>query len=156
MKPLELLRRTAGKSPRYLARRGFDELRLRVRSRGLRRDLQALSAADVAARCGVPSLSQLWRGQPFNAFRLSAGEREAIRALYAGSYAGEREVLRGRVERILSHEFCDFTGSGGAFARLGLGRVSRIGPEWDHGFRLPRRSTSRSLRGSIKGQVRGC
>ena len=130
MKPLELLRRSAGKSPGYLARRGYDELRLRVRSRGLRRDLEALSAADVAQRCGVSSLPELWRGQPFNAFRLSAGEREAIRALSAGPYAAEREALRRRVERILSHEF-DLLGSG----------PTALGPEidWSRDFKSGRK-----------------
>jgi hypothetical protein len=130
LKPLELLRRSAGKSPRYLARRGFDELRRRVRSRRLRRDLEALSASDVAGRCGIPSLPDLWRRQPFGMFRPSAAEREAIRALYAGPYTAEREALRGRVERILSHEF-DLLGSG----------PTALGPEidWSRDFKSGRK-----------------
>jgi hypothetical protein len=130
LKPFELLRRSAGKSPRYLARRGFDELRLRVRSRRLRRELEALSASDVAGRCGVPSLPDLWRRQPFGVFRPSAAEREAIRALYAGPYAAERKALGRRVERILSHEF-DLLGSG----------PTALGPEidWSRDFKSGRK-----------------
>ena len=129
MKPLELLRRSAGKSPRYLARRGFDEIRLRVRSRRLRRDLEALSAADVAGSCGAGSLPDVWRRQPFQALSPAPGERDVIRALYSGPYAGEREVLRRRVERILSHEF-DLLGSG----------PTALGPEidWSRDFKSGR------------------
>ena len=129
MKPLDLLRRSAGKSPGYLARRGFDELRRKVRSPRLRRDLEALTASDVAGRCGTPSLADLWRRQPFGAFRPAAAERAAIRALYAGPYAAEREALRRKVERVLSHEF-DLLGSG----------PTALGPEidWSRDFKSGR------------------
>ncbi len=130
MKPLELVRRAAGKSPRYLARRGFGELRRRIRSGRLRRSLESLSAAEVAASCGVSSLSELWSRQPFDAFRPGATEREALRALYCGPYAAERETLRQRAERILAHEF-DLLGSG----------PTALGPEidWSLDFKSGRR-----------------
>ncbi len=111
MKPLELLRRSAGKSPRYLARRGFEEIRRRIRARGLRRRIEAVTASEAARRCGAASLADIWKSQPFGPSRFSPAEREAIRALYAGAYAGERNALARRVEAILSHEF-DLLGSG--------------------------------------------
>jgi hypothetical protein len=130
LKPLELLRRSAGKSPGYLARRGFEELRRRVRSRRLRRDLGALTAADVAARCGVSSLRDLSGRRPLGALSPDTRGREAIRALFAGPYAEERRALARRVERILSHEF-DLLGSG----------PTPLGPEidWSRDFKSGRK-----------------
>jgi hypothetical protein len=132
LKPLELLRRSAGKSPRYLARRGFDELRRRVRSRRLRRDIEALTASDVAGRCGAASLPDLWSRRPFGVFRLSPADRDTIRALYAGPYAVEREALRRRVEKILSHEF-DLLGSGPTALGTDIdwSRDFKSGRRWD-------------------------
>lgn len=111
LKALELIRRAAGKSPGYVARRGLREVSRRIRSRGFRRKLDALSAAAVAREGGANSLEDLWRRDGPNACRLDPAAREEIRALYRGPYALEGSRLSARVERILAHEF-DLLGSG--------------------------------------------
>jgi hypothetical protein len=111
LKPLELLRRAAGKSPGYLARRALLATRRRIHSRAFRRRLGSLNGAALAGEAGVTALAQLWRRHGGHPYRLETGEREDLRRLYAGPYLAERDVLRGQVERILSHEF-DLLGSG--------------------------------------------
>lgn len=111
MKALELLRRAAGKSPRYLIHRGFQEVRRRVRVRGLRRRLQALSPASVAREAGHNSLVGLWNLHAPNAYCPGPDTREELRRLYRKAYSSEEKALRSRVEKILAHEF-DLLGSG--------------------------------------------
>lgn len=132
MKPVELIRRAAGKSPRYLLRRSLVEVGRRVRARRFRRRLGNLTAAAAARECRVGSLTDVWRALPACAFRPSPEERAALQALYAGPYAPEREQLRRRVEKVLAHEF-DLLGSGPT--RLGSEidwhRDFKSGRKWD-------------------------
>jgi hypothetical protein len=111
LKPVELLRRAAGKSPGYLARRALLEARRRLRSGAFRRRLDALDAAALAREAGVGALAEIWRRHGGRPYRLDADEREDLRRLYAGPYLAERQVLRSQAERILAHEF-DLLGSG--------------------------------------------
>src|SRR5207253_2455558 len=89
-------------------------------------------AGTLARESGVASLSEIWRGVPVCAFRPSPADRQALRGLYAGPYAPERERLRLRVEKILAHEF-DLLGSGPT--RLGdeidWSRDFKSGCRWD-------------------------
>lgn len=76
------------------------------------------------------SLSDLWSRLPSGAFRPAPTERESLQRLYRGPYAGEREALRRRTERILAHEF-DLLGSG----------PTALGPEidWNRDFKSGRK-----------------
>ncbi|MDQ2978149.1 MAG: heparinase II/III family protein, partial [Acidobacteriota bacterium] len=132
MKPVELLRRAAGKSPRYLIRRSLEELRRRSGARRLRQRLQTMTPGTLARECGVESLGELWGAVPACAFRLPPQDRDALRALYAGPYAAERERLRGRVEKILAHEF-DLLGSGPTVLgdEIDWNRDFKSGCRWD-------------------------
>jgi Heparinase II/III-like protein/Heparinase II/III N-terminus len=111
LKPLQRLRQAAGRSPGYIARRGLTEIGRRLRSSRLRRNLQTLTPADVARLAGVENLSALWERRAAKGFLFSAAERDELRRLHEGPFASSAEVLQGRVERILRHEF-DLLGSG--------------------------------------------
>ena len=130
MSAIDLLRRAAGKSPGYLARRGLQEIRRRAFSRSFARRLRDLTPSAVAREAGAGSLLELWRGQASGAFRLSAGDRERLREAYRGPYAAQGTALRARVEKILLHEF-DLLGSG----------PTRLGPDidWHRDFKSGRR-----------------
>jgi hypothetical protein len=117
---VSLVRRAAGKSPAFVARRVLQEVRRRIRSRALTERLEILSAREIAGAAGVSALSELWPGRGPNALRLDPEAREEIRALYRGPYAPEAESLRARVEKLLAHEF-DLLGSG----------PTRLSPEID-------------------------
>ncbi|MGH9365995.1 MAG: heparinase II/III family protein, partial [Thermoanaerobaculia bacterium] len=132
MKPLELLRRAAGKSPGYLARRALLEARRRIRSRAFRRRLGALDGASLCRETGVESLAELWRRHGGQPYRLDPGQREDLRRLYAGPLLPERQVLRSQVERILAHEF-DLLGSGPTAlgAQIDWHRDFKSGRRWD-------------------------
>ena len=130
MKPLELLRRAAGKSPGYLARRALLEARRRIRSRAFRRRLDSLGAAALAREAGVGALAEIWRRHGGLPYRLDTGQRESLRRLYAGPYLAERQALVSQAERIRAHEF-DLLGSG----------PTALGPEidWHRDFKSGRR-----------------
>ena len=132
MKTLELLKRAAGKSPRYLAKRASMEMRRALGARRLRRRLERETAALLAHRAGVASLRELWEKSSARALAFTEARRETLRGLYAGRFAREREALDAEVERILAHEF-DLLGSGPV----------RLGPAIDwhldfkSGYRFP-------------------
>ncbi len=112
MKPLMLLGRAAGKSPRYLLQRSWREARRRARSGRLRRRLARLGPQEIARASGETSLEGLWRRRVDCGFLLTSDDREAIHKLYRkGPYVAEADRLRHQVEKILTHEF-DILGSG--------------------------------------------
>lgn len=131
MKPLQRLRQAAGRSPGYIARRGLTEIERRLRTPRLRRELRALAPSDVARLTGVESLTALWRKRAAAGFLFSPSDREDLERLHReGEFASSAEALRGRVERILRHEF-DLLGSG----------PTPLGPEidWHRDFKSGRR-----------------
>ncbi len=111
MKPLELLRRAAGKSPAYLARRAALEAKRALGARRLRRRLACETAKDVAARAGARSLEEIWEKSSAARLAWPSGEIPALRAAYEGRWAPERARLARDVEGTLAHEF-DLLGSG--------------------------------------------
>jgi uncharacterized heparinase superfamily protein len=111
LKPLQLLRRAAGKSPAYLARRGFGELTRRVRSPSLRRSLRSLTPAGVARRGGAVSLTEIWEKRIAEGFLFSEADGEELCRLHRRLYSSTSGALRRRVEAVLRHEF-DLLGSG--------------------------------------------
>jgi hypothetical protein len=130
LKPLELLRRAAGKSPGYLARRALLEARRRIRSRAFRRRLASLNASALAREAGVGALAEIWRRNDGLPCRLDTGQRESLRVLYAGTYLAERQALVSQAGKILAHDF-DLLGSG----------PTALGPEidWHCDFKSGRR-----------------
>lgn len=132
MKPLELLRRAAGKSPQYLARRALLEVRRRIRSGAFRRRLESLDAAALSREAGVGALAELWRRNGGLPCRLDTVERESLRLLYAGAYLGQRQALASQAERILAHEF-DLLGSGPTAlgSEIDWHRDFKSGRRWD-------------------------
>jgi len=107
----ELLKRAAGKSPGYLARRAALEARRALGAKSLRRRLARETAPVLARRAGVASLRELWERSSARTLSFGEAERETLRALYSGRFAAERERLLADVERTLAHEF-DLLGSG--------------------------------------------
>ncbi|HQQ76128.1 MAG TPA: alginate lyase family protein [Thermoanaerobaculia bacterium] len=132
MKPLELLRRAAGKSPGYLARRAALEARRAIGARRLRRRLEAETAELVARRAGAASLREVWEKSSARALGFTAPQRDALRSLYAGRFAPEGARLAEDFERVLAHTF-DLLGSG----PVALGPVIDWHLDFKSGLRFP-------------------
>lgn len=111
MRAVELIRRAAGKSPGYLARRSILELKRASRCRRLRRTLCALTPEKIAREAGQSSLLTLWRNLNQEGFLVGAAEKEELRRIFRHDYALEAKARKQHVERILAHEF-DLLGSG--------------------------------------------
>lgn len=111
MRPLDLLKRAAGKSPRYLVKRATLEARRALGARALRRRLAEETPAVLARRAGTATLREVWERGSARSLALTEPQRERLRALYEARLPEEGKRLRGEVERILRHEF-DLLGSG--------------------------------------------
>jgi hypothetical protein len=111
-------------------RRAALETRRALGARRLRRRLAEETAPVLARRAGAATLRDIWEKSSARALSFDAGRRDALRALYAERFAGERERLEAVVERILAHEF-DLLGSGPV----------RLGPviDWHLDFKSGRR-----------------
>ena len=132
MKPLELLRRAAGKSPGYLVRRAALEARRALGARRLRRRLEAETAELLAKRAGASSLREVWDRSSARALGFTAPERDALRGLYTGRFASEGARLAEDLERVLAHTF-DLLGSG----PVALGSVIDWHLDFKSGIRFP-------------------
>lgn len=132
MKPLELLRRAAGKSPGYLVRRAALEARRAFGARHLRRRLGAETAEILARRAGAASLREVWEKSSARALGFTAPQRDALRGLYSERFGYERGRLAEDLERVLAHTF-DFLGSG----PVALGPVIDWHLDFKSGIRFP-------------------